>query len=67
MLSRLLKAIFESGVCEECRDYEATQGSLCVYCHLDDRLSQSAQVKKPTPFSGELNDKEMAPSNQFAR
>jgi hypothetical protein len=59
MLTRLWDALFANdNTCEACGEYEATQGFLCVYCHLDDKLAIAAQgfpTKPSRPFPGELD------------
>jgi hypothetical protein len=51
MFTRLRQMLLQSRLCIDCERYEATQGFLCVYCHLDARLkSASAQPgDKPSP------------------
>ena len=40
MFIRFLKVFFQTEACVVCRQYQATRGLVCIYCHLDDRLTQ---------------------------
>jgi hypothetical protein len=41
MFVQLLKALFQTYTCQACRQQKATRGFFCMYCSLDQRLTQT--------------------------